>query len=247
MNVFADHELERQALEAYHNDPETESEDEIDGELDQRSILHEGGTIEMGQINSSRDVEFEGGAAKANGNKKGKSPKKSGQANPGFLQMLLSCGSKGNVDQSIDGNTYNWSKMTEAEKKERIQSLWSKARRYNNKLRFQARLQKMAESNLKEMMIDDINEDADEDNQIIDSQPKLKWYLIDTERTFCKVWNFLITMLTIYTLFASPYLYVFPHLYKSKCSDTVPPNVTPEKALACNDVGGFQVDPEFAW
>lgn len=75
----------------------------------------------------------------------------------------------------------------------------------------------MAESNLKEMMIDDINEDADEDNQIIDSQPKLKWYLIDTERTFCKVWNFLITMLTIYTLFASPYLYVFPHLYKSLC------------------------------
>jgi len=50
--------------------------------------------------------------------------------------MLLSCGSKGNVDQSNDGNTYNWSKMTEAEKKERIQSLWSKARRYNNKLRF---------------------------------------------------------------------------------------------------------------
>jgi len=27
----------------------------------------------------------------------------------------------------------------------------------------------MAESNLKEMMIDDINEDADEENQIIDS------------------------------------------------------------------------------
>ena len=55
--------------------------------------------------------------------------------------------------------------MTEAEKKERIQSLWSKARRYNNKLRFQARLQKMAESNLKEMMIDDINEDANEEVQ----------------------------------------------------------------------------------
>jgi len=109
----------------------------------------------------------------------------------------------------------------------------------------------MAESNLKEMMIDDINEDADEDNQIIDSQPKLKWYLIDTERTFCKVWNFLITMLTIYTLFASPYLVVFPHLYKSKCSET---GIRPlgafedeEKALSCNDPGGFQVDPKFPW
>lgn len=107
----------------------------------------------------------------------------------------------------------------------------------------------MAESNLKEMMIDDINEDADEDNQIIDSQPKLKWYLIDTERTFCKVWNFLITILTIYTLFASPYLYVFPHLYKSKCSaeGTVPFGATEEKATACNDPGGFQVDPEYPW
>jgi hypothetical protein len=111
----------------------------------------------------------------------------------------------------------------------------------------------MAESNLKEMMIDDINEDADEDNQIIDSQPKLKWYLIDTERTFCKVWNFLITMLTIYTLFASPYLYVFPHLYKSYCPKefTEPPEgfENPEKALTCSAPGGFQVDTsgDFPW
>lgn len=71
----------------------------------------------------------------------------------------------------------------------------------------------MAESNLKEMMIDDINEDADEENQIIDSQPKLKWYLIDTERTFCKVWNFLITLVTIYTLFVTPFLIVFDKVY----------------------------------
>lgn len=104
--------------------------------------------------------------------------------------------------------------MTAEEKDERIKALWSKARRYNNKLRFQARLQKMAESNLKEMMIDDINEDADEENQIIDSQPKLKWYLIDTERTFCKVWNFLITILTIYSMFVAPFVIVFPDVYQ---------------------------------
>ena len=71
----------------------------------------------------------------------------------------------------------------------------------------------MAESNLKEMMIDDINEDADEENQIIDNQPKLKWYLIDTERTFCKVWNLFITLVTIYTLFVSPFLVVFLDVY----------------------------------
>jgi hypothetical protein len=74
----------------------------------------------------------------------------------------------------------------------------------------------MAESNLKEMMIDDINEDADEENQIIDSVPKLKWYLIDSERTFCKIWDFIITLLTMYTLFITPFLLVFPDVYQ-KC------------------------------
>jgi hypothetical protein len=72
----------------------------------------------------------------------------------------------------------------------------------------------MAESNLKEMMIDDINEEADEEIQSIENQPKLKWYLIDTERTFCKVWNFIITLLTIYSLFVVPYMLVFPDVYE---------------------------------
>ena len=69
------------------------------------------------------------------------------------------------------------------------------------------------------MMIDDINEDADEENQIIDSMPKLKWYLIDSERTFCKIWDFIITLLTMYTLFITPFLLVFPDVYQ-----TCPPN-----------------------
>ena len=55
--------------------------------------------------------------------------------------------------------------MNEAEKKAHIAQLWNKARRFNNKLRFQARLQKMTESNLKEMMIDDIQEDDEEEGQ----------------------------------------------------------------------------------
>ena len=71
----------------------------------------------------------------------------------------------------------------------------------------------MAESNLKEMMIDDINEDTNEDSSVNENQPKLKWYLIDTERTFCKVWNFMITLLTIYTLFVSPFILTFPDKY----------------------------------
>jgi hypothetical protein len=101
-----------------------------------------------------------------------------------------------------------------------VDQLWQKARRYNNKLRFQARLQKMAESNLKEMMIDDINEDANEDSTVNENQPKLKWYLIDTERTFCKVWNFLITILTIYSMFVAPFVIVFPDVYQNYDEET---------------------------
>jgi len=88
----------------------------------------------------------------------------------------------------------------------------------------------MAESNLKDMMIDDINEDADEENQIVDSQPKLKWYLIDSERTFCKFWNFLITWVIIYSLFATPVWFAFPHLLSCSLGETlVDPGRRPEE------------------
>jgi hypothetical protein len=78
----------------------------------------------------------------------------------------------------------------------------------------------MAESNLKEMMIDDINEDANEDSTVNENQPKLKWYLIDTERTFCKVWNFLITILTIYSMFVAPFVIVFHDVYQDYDPET---------------------------
>ena len=71
----------------------------------------------------------------------------------------------------------------------------------------------MAESNLKDALLDDVNEENDEDTTFIESQPKLKWYLIDTEKTFCKVWNFLITILTIYTLSVSPFILTFRSVY----------------------------------
>jgi hypothetical protein len=73
----------------------------------------------------------------------------------------------------------------------------------------------MAESNLKEMMIDDINNDENnETSHSNDNQPvKIRWYLIDTERTFCKTWNFLITILTIYNMFVCPFIMVFPEFY----------------------------------
>ena len=72
----------------------------------------------------------------------------------------------------------------------------------------------MTESNLKEMMIDDINEEAEEETTATENQPKLKWYLIDKERTFCKVWNFMITIIIIYSLFVTPYIFVFPEVFE---------------------------------
>jgi hypothetical protein len=108
------------------------------------------------------------------------------------------------------GANQDFKTLSDQQKKERMDYLWRKARRYTNKLRFQARLQKMAESNLKEMMIDDINEDANEEVQQAESnQGKLKWYLIDKERTPCKVWDFVITLIIMYNLFVPPFILVF--------------------------------------
>jgi hypothetical protein len=78
----------------------------------------------------------------------------------------------------------------------------------------------MAESNLKEMMIDDINDDEHDDNQNVDNKPKLAWYLIDTEKSFCKIWNFMITCLIIYSLFVTPYVMVFPDVYMTCDAET---------------------------
>ena len=71
----------------------------------------------------------------------------------------------------------------------------------------------MAESNQRDTLLDDVNEDNDEDTTMVEMKPKDKWYLIDTEKTFCKVWNFIITILTIYTLFVSPFILTFNSVY----------------------------------
>ena len=108
-----------------------------------------------------------------------------------------------------------WDELSREDKDQRIAELWERARRYGNKLRFESRLRKMADSNLKEMMIDDINEDANDANLVADSQDKIKWYLVDTEKSFCKVWNFMISILIIYELFVVPFVLVFPDIYNT--------------------------------
>lgn len=62
-------------------------------------------------------------------------------------------------------------------------------------------------------MIEDIQDDDDDENLNPDNQKRIKWYLIDTEKTFCKTWDFMITLITIYELFVVPIIMVFPELY----------------------------------
>ena len=104
-------------------------------------------------------------------------------------------------------------------------------------------MQKMAESNLKEMMIDDINEEADEEIQSIENQPKLKWYLIDTERTFCKVWNFMITILTIYSLIVVPFILVFKDVYEYCPTGMTTTDFSPVKILARSTLQADSMHP----
>lgn len=162
-------EFEEAALKAYHEDPWTTSEEDSDGvdqgnrRMQKDGSMNEGGEVELSSGRKRvSDEMMEGGSAS-----KAKSKSKSGgnQNDVGFFQGLINQlkGSNNSTSEN-DASKVDWAKMTSQEKEERKKALWNKARRYTNKLRFQARLQKMAESNLKEMMIDDINEDADEEN-----------------------------------------------------------------------------------
>lgn len=66
------------------------------------------------------------------------------------------------------------------------------------------------------MMIDDIQDEEEDDIHTMESQQQIAWYLIDTERTFCKVWdNFVVTLISIYTFVVTPVILVFPQIYTS--------------------------------
>jgi hypothetical protein len=75
-------------------------------------------------------------------------------------------------------------------------------------------MQKKHESDIKSLLINDINEDQEEDNEVLtNAHLKVKWYQIHTESTFCKVWDFLVALVTIYTMFVAPYILIFPDVY----------------------------------
>ena len=105
--------------------------------------------------------------------------------------------------------------MTKDQQRERISELWDIARKYGNKVRLQARLQKIAELNLREMNIDDIQSGDDEKENETDGHhvEKVKWYLIDIEKPICRAWNAFIVCITIYNLIVTPFILVFPEVY----------------------------------
>lgn len=70
--------------------------------------------------------------------------------------------------------------MTEFERKAHIDKLWSKARRYTNKLRFQAKLQNQMCENLKMVVIDNIGDDVELAELELQAKKKLEaWYIIN--------------------------------------------------------------------
>lgn len=109
--------------------------------------------------------------------------------------------------------------MTDLEREKRVDELWQKARKYNNKIRFQVRIAKMAEQNQKEMMIDDNIDEEGEDWLKEQEQKKMPWYMLDAESTFIRFWNFFITLVIIYQLIINPFIQVFPTVYMQRNSD----------------------------
>ena len=83
------------------------------------------------------ETEYEGGSARKPNNKGKNGEKPQGGS---FLSNILTCGKYRGTQAGSDSAKVDFNNMSEAEKKQRIQQLWSRARRYNNKLRFQARL-----------------------------------------------------------------------------------------------------------
>jgi len=58
---------------------------------------------------------------------------------------------------------------------------------------------------------DDNNDDGDVDLENINNSQEhvWKWYIIRQENTLPQLWNFLINSLTVYAMFATPFVLVF--------------------------------------
>ena len=77
---------------------------------------------------------------------------------------------------------------------------------------------KVVAMNEKEMANDEVDDAVEEIYEEDYQKPKviLEWYYIDTEGTFCILWNQFINICLYYTLLMTPMILVFPTLY-SEC------------------------------
>ena len=86
------------------------------------------------------------------------------------------------------------------QKKYRIKNLWKKAKRVYIFQRFKFSSEPKEEDN---------NQD-DQEDVVIKDNVVWRWWIIRQENTLPQFWNFVINTLTIYALFVTPFVLVFP-------------------------------------
>jgi hypothetical protein len=103
----------------------------------------------------------------------------------------------------------------ELKKRRYIRYLWRGAKRATNQVLFKERLRRLKDEAVEDFDdLDQRNADFDDEETQDDNSHEVKWYLIDSNGTFCKAWDFLITLAVMYSLFVTPFILIFPHLYQ---------------------------------
>ena len=102
--------------------------------------------------------------------------------------------------------------MSYLQKKYRIKNLWKRAKM----VFFFARMKKLSDltKHKQQKVIDYETEVFTEDGKIL-RRNKWRWYIIRSGNTMPQVWEFILHNLTIYALFATPLVLVFPEMNQS--------------------------------
>ena len=66
---------------------------------------------------------------------------------------------------------------------------------------------------MKEKILEEIGDTDEQKEQEDDNIKKIPWYMIDSEKNFCKIWDLFITMVILYELIVVPFILVYPHFY----------------------------------
>lgn len=98
--------------------------------------------------------------------------------------------------------------LTPIQKKYRVKNYWRKAR-----LVFHfVRMKNLAQISNKKRKQEGTDADNDVDMEYVNrsSESEWRWYIIRSENTFPQIWAFLLNNLTVYAMFATPLVLVFP-------------------------------------